>query len=264
MSDENTTPTTLFAEIGNDEEFKNRYGELIGSGMSAVIYARDGIAAKVFREGQIKKQAYQEAYTMTAVEGYGICAPKIYGVETCCGRTVVLMDQIKGISILDMMGKNPDKISDYLDIVVQLQKEMHKVESWEFRPLRMLLKGNIAASPGLSQEEKTKLSEKLSTMPDEFYLCHGDFHGGNILFDGESYKIIDWAEVASGSPAADACRSYLDYSMLKMEIAEEYLQKYCSATGKKREDILAWLPVVTGAVYGYLSTEAQKITRQFF
>jgi tRNA A-37 threonylcarbamoyl transferase component Bud32 len=263
MTDEKHTPS-LFAEIGNDEEFKERYGELIGSGMSAVIYAKGGIAAKVFREGQIKKQAFQEAYTMTGVEDMGIPAPRVYGVETCCGRTVVLMDQVKGVSILDMMGENPEKASDYLDIVVHLQKEMHKVESWEFRPLRMLLKGNIAASPGLTPEEKTNLSQMLSTMPDEFYLCHGDFHGGNILFDGESYKIIDWAEVCSGSPAADACRSYLDYCMLNAEIAEKYLQKYCTATGKKREEILAWLPVVTGAVYGYLSPEAQKITRRFF
>ncbi len=54
--------------------------------------------------------------------------------------------------------------------------------------------------------------------------CHGDFHGGNILFDGEKYIIIDWAEVACGAPAGDACRTYMDYYMGNREIAEAYLK----------------------------------------
>src|SRR5512139_3195821 len=82
-------------ETGDDETFRERYGEEIGSGMSAVIYARNGIAAKVYREGQPRRQVFQEAFTLAAVEESGVPVPKVYGVETFRGRTALLMDQAK-------------------------------------------------------------------------------------------------------------------------------------------------------------------------
>ena len=258
------TSDSLFPDVGNDEEFRKRYGEQIGSGMSAVIYARNGIAAKVYRQGQPKRQVFQEAFTLAAIADSGVPAPRVYEVETFCGRTALLMDQIRGVSLLDVMLKNPEETGECLDKVVELQTAMHQVLSADFRPLRMVLHGNIAGSPGLTPEEKERLTGMLSALPDGFALCHGDFHGGNILFDGNSCTIIDWAEVACGCPAADACRSYLDYSIAQMELEEVYLRKYCAATGRTREEILAWLPVVTGAVYGYLSEEGKKRTRRFF
>ena len=47
-------------------------------------------------------------------------------------------------------------------------------------PAGKILKGNIIGSPGLAPEEKERLSAMLSALADEFALCHGDFHGGNI------------------------------------------------------------------------------------
>ncbi len=232
--------------------------------MSAVIYARNGIAAKVYREGQPKRQVFQEAFTLAAVADLGVPAPKVYAVETFGGRTALLMDQVKGISLHDVMLRNPEKTMQCLDKVVELQGAMHKLLSVDFRPLRMVLKGNLIASPGLSPEEKERLGGLLSALPDEFVLCHGDFHGGNILSDGKSCVIIDWAEVACGSPAADACRSYMDYGITSRDLAQAYLEKYCAATGSTREEILAWLPVVAGALYGYLPEPARNTIRAFF
>ena len=263
MANENQN-SSLFGDIGEDAEFRKRYGELIGSGMTAAIYAKEGIVAKVFREGQPKRQAYQEAFTMAVVGDMSIPAPRVHGVETFCNRTVLLMDHVKGKSLLDIMVEDKTRIMECLDKVVELQAKMHQVISNDFRPLKMAQVGMISASPGLTPDEKERLLAMLPTLPEEYVLCHGDFHGGNILFDGTSCNIIDWAEVACGCPAADACRSYLDYCMAQMGIEDAYLNKYCAATGRTREEILVWLPVVAGAVYGYLSPEAQKIVRPLF
>ncbi len=256
--------TSLFDDIGNDEEFRKRYGEQIGSGMSAVIYARDGIAAKVFRIGQPKRQVYQEAFTMAVIAELGIPAPDVHGVETFCDQTVLLMEEVKGTSLLDIMQADLTKTKECIEKVVDLQVMMHKVVTTNFRPLRMVIHGNITYSPGLADTEKERLLDILSRLPDEYALCHGDFHGGNILSDGQSYKIIDWAEVACGSPAADACRSYLDYAMAGMGLEEMYLTTYCAATGRTRDEILDWLAVTAGGLYGYLSEEGKKIARPFF
>jgi aminoglycoside phosphotransferase (APT) family kinase protein len=261
---DNNQNNSLFADIGDDKEFMEKYGEQIGAGMSAVIYAHKGVAAKVFRESQYRRQAFQEAFTMVVIETLNIPAPRVYGVETFQNRPVLLMDHVKGVSLNDIAIKNPEKTDECIGKVVELQALMHKSFSNDFRPLKMVLNGNIIASPGLSQEEKEQLISKLSKLPDGDALCHGDFHGGNILFDGKNYSIIDWAEVACGAPAADACRSYLDYIMGEMKYAEIYLDKYSALTGRSKEEVLAWLPVVAGSIYGYLSEEAKKIARKYF
>ena len=255
---------SLFGNIGDDTEFRKRYGELIGEGMTAVIYAHNGIVAKVYREGQPKFQAFKEAFTLAVVEELGIPAPNVYSVETVRSRTAVLMDQVWGISLMDMYMENPEKLGEYLDKAVELQNAMHKAFFSEFLPQKIMLQGMINASPSLNQEEKDRLNAMLDTLPDGFSICHGDFHFGNILYDGISYKIIDWAEVSSGCPAADACRSYLDYCMASDELSRMYLEKYCTASGIPREEILVWLPVVAGALYGYLSDEGKKIVKKYF
>ena len=250
--------------IESDDEFVKRYGEMIGSGQSAVIYSKEGIAAKVYREGQPKKQVYQEAFTLAVVRDCGIPSPEIFGVETFSGRTALLMEKVKGKSLWDMMTENPAMSEEYMDRVVELQTEMHKILTTEFRPLKLVLIGTILASPGITDEEKKLLEEKLNMLPDGYSVCHGDFHSGNILFDGEKYQIIDWAEVACGSPAADACRSYMDFFIYDEKLADMYLEKYCKVSGLKKDEILKWLPVMAGSIYGFMNEEARKKIRQFF
>ena len=254
----------IYADIGDDKEFRNRYGELIGTGMSAVIYARDGVAAKVYREGQTQFQAFKEAFTLSVVGALDIPAPRVYSVETFLGRTAILMDQVRGVTLYDIMGEKMEKAPECLDMAVKLQTEMHKQEFTEFVPLKNMVRGMIIHSPGLNDGEKDMLLTKLASLPDGSSICHGDFHCGNILFDGSSYQIIDWAEVSSGCAAADACRSYLDYHMGSHDLAEMYLERYCKVSGRTREEVLAWLPVMAGSVYGFLSEEAKKLVRPFF
>lgn len=249
----------------SDEEFRRRYGELVGSGMSAVVYARDGVVAKVYREGQPRRQVFQEAFTLAAVEEQGIPVPKVYGVETFRGRTTLIMDQVKGESLADVMQRSPEKTSECLDKVVELQVAMHRVGSTHFRPIKLVLTGNILAAPGLDDSDRKKLIAMLERLPDGFAILHGDFHGGNILFDGTGYRIIDWAEVALGDPAADVARSYMDYLLMdRKDLSEMHLAKYCAATGMSQDTILAWLPVMAGSLYGFLAKDAQKILRPLF
>lgn len=261
---DSTINNPIFAEIGDDKPFSERYGQRIGIGMSAVIYARDGIAAKVYREGQKPFQAFKEAFTLSVVGDLGIPAPRVYGVETFQGRTAVLMDQVRGVSLYETMGEKLEHAPECLDMAVTLQTAMHKATFSEFVPLKNMVQGMIANSPGLDTGEKERLLRKLASLPDGSSICHGDFHCGNILYDGSAYQIIDWAEVSSGCPAADACRSYLDYHMASPDLAEMYLERYEKASGSSRADILEWLPVMAGSVYGYLSEEAQKMVKPFF
>ena len=256
--------TTTNAQEKDDGEFVKRYGGRIGAGQSAVIYARDGIVAKVYREGQPRKQVFQEAFTLVVVGDMGIPVPGVYGVETFLGRTTLLMDQVRGESLMDITQKSPERAGECMDKVVELQVAMHKAQTTEFRPIKLVLLGTIVASPGLTKEEKERLTKRLSSLPDGFSICHGDFHHGNILVENGTYRIIDWAEVAVGDPAADAARTYMDLLLTGGDDAERYLAKYCAASGKTREEILAWLPVMAGSMYGYFNDGLKKILRPLF
>ncbi len=120
-----TIQNKFFQDIGDDSEFINRYGERVGVGMAAVIYVKDGIAAKVFRETQPKRQAFLEAYSMAVVNELNVPSPTVYGVETFCNRTVLLMDEVKGTSLYDIMLEDEKKVSYVLEKVARLQAALH-------------------------------------------------------------------------------------------------------------------------------------------
>lgn len=261
---ENTSSIPAYAVPGHDREFQKRYGERVGLGQSAAVYAKNGVAAKVYRENQPHYQPFMEAFYLALVGELGIPVPKIYAVESFLNQTAVIMDQVKGKSLYDIAREDPSRLEETLDKVVEMQTGMHKVNVGVFRPLKMVLGANIAVSPGLTPDEKERLSTMLAKLPEGTAICHGDFHGGNILFDGTKYIIIDWAEVACGAPAGDACRTYMDYYMGSREIAGAYLKKYCAASGLAREEILSWLPVTAGSIYGFMSDEWKKQIRHLF
>jgi len=248
----------------HEEEFVKRYGERIGAGQSAVIYARNGIVAKLYRSGQPRKQVYQEAFTLAVVGDNGLPAPRVFGVETFCDRTALLMEQIRGDTLMDIMAASPDRTEECTDKVVELQVAMHKVETTEFRPIKMVLYGTIMVSEGLTQHEKDRLVKQMAPLREGYSICHGDFHHGNILVENGVYRIIDWAEVACGDPAADAARTYMDLILGGGRLAEMYLSKYCAASGRTREEILAWLPIMAGSMYGFLPEKAKQILRPLF
>ncbi|HWQ09925.1 MAG TPA: phosphotransferase [Holophaga sp.] len=248
----------------DDGAFRERYGDLAGMGQSAVIYSRDGVVAKVYRDHQPRTDAFMEAFHLAKVGDLGIPVPKVYGVETFQGRTVVLMDQVRGKALHELDGGDPERMGGSIDKVVEMQVAMHRTFVTNFVSLKADLGGKILSSPALSADEKDRLGAMLVDLPDGSVICHGDFHGGNILYDGATYKIIDWMEVTCGSPAGDACRTYMDYSMLWKDVAEQYLRKYCAASGLSRSDILAWLPVTAGSLYGYIAEAWRKELRPLF
>jgi len=141
---------------------------------------------------------------------------------------------------------------------------MHKVETTEFRPIKLVLFGTILSSPGLTPDEKDRLVKQMAPLPDRYSICHGDFHHGNILVENGVYRIIDWAEVACGDPAADAARTYMDLIVGGGGLEEMYLSKYCAASGKTREEVLAWLPIMAGSMYGFMPEKAKQRLRPLF
>lgn len=251
----------------DEAAFIEKYGEVLGRGKTALICGTDEVASKIFVEGIGKTEIFHEAFLMAIVEMCQIPAPRVYGVEKCGDRYVLRMSRAKGTSLLDLFSMGKITVEECVDYLVSLQVKLHHIhiDSSRLSSMNGIFRENISINPRLTDTEKQELLEMLERMPCGNSFCHGDFHIGNIQLDNDSCTILDWAEVSSGPAAADACRTYLDIRYLGKymiedeqaleEMAKQYMEKYTAATGISQEEILAWLPLVTGALYGFVQDE---------
>ena len=57
--------------------------------------------------------------------------------------------------------------------------------------------------------DKEALYERIEGLPDADYLCHGDYHPGNVLVGGDgSWRVIDFMNVCYGPREYDAARTF--------------------------------------------------------
>lgn len=221
--------------------------KVVGTGAQATVYCSGKYAIKLFKENYDKTAIFYEALINSIVENTELPIPKTYEVLKIDNQMGIKMDYIKGISLIDSIFKDIDNTAVYLENMVKLQIEMHSKKISLPFSLKDKLKDKIQGNQDLGKTQKEKMLTLLKELPDGNELCHGDFHGYNILVCEGEYWIIDWVDSTYGCADGDACRTYMIYSIYAQDLAELYLTSYCKNTGKERDGILAWLPVVAAA-----------------
>ena len=96
---------------------------------------------------------------------------------------------------------------------------------------------------GLVGELRRVLRSRIPSDPENPHMVHGDFHGGNILVDGDAVHLIDLERVAAGSPLLDlgwltGFAATDDARERARAVTEAYLTR-CRRTGGNHAD-LAW------------------------
>lgn len=222
-------------------------GEVIGRGAVADIHAFGDNALKLYHAGRPKAAAFIEAAILAIVETHGLPAPRIHEAGSYLGRWGLVMDRVAGPTLAEESLADPTRLAACLDETVRLQLLVHAITETRLRPLRARLAANIGRTGLLPDGVKRRLKDRLAGLPDGDRLCHGDFHPYNILGVPGQTTIIDWLDATAGSPAADACRTYLLLGMGMPGAADGYLARYASQSGLAAADILCWLPCVAGA-----------------
>lgn len=223
------------------------FGEPIGAGRIAEIYAQDDLVLKLFRPGQPKANVFREAANLAVAESLGLPAPRIIEVRQHDGRWGLLMTRIEGQTLMAQVEADPAAAEPCLAELVRLQTRLHATTTPTLPALKPKLAAAIARAGGLNQTQKSRLAALLDGLPDGYALCHNDFHPLNIIGPPGEAGIVDWLDAASGDPAADACRTWLILQLYSPAHARAYLHAYATATGTGAEAIMAWLPVVAGA-----------------
>ena len=134
---------------------------------------------------------------------------------------------------------------------------------------------NLFSGVALSEEEKAILKHYIATLPDGDYLCHFDFHPGNIMMVNDKPVFLDWMTACKGDRCADVARTciLLKYGQLehapiwvqkllalgKNSMCKKYCKEYMKLLGITKKDIDKWEVPIAAARLRESISESEKM-----
>ena len=247
---------------------------LIGRGNTAEIFLYNGCALKLFRDAFPESGVWKEWCVTRSVQAVYGNMPKALRLVKCGERRGILYELADGDDLLRLIGKNPLLLFTTGKKLAALHAEMHEKEIAGILTVKEKLKQEIRWANGLSEEEKRKLTDCLSNLPNGNRLCHFDFHPGNVMICDGKITVLDWLTACSGDPAADIARTtiLLKYGELKNSgifaslilrvvkacIREPYLRNSLRLSGIKQDEIKQWIAPVAAARLSEWLTEHER------
>ena len=212
------------------------------------IYRDGDIAVKVFNEDFKKSDILNEALNHARVEETGLSVPSLREVCMIDGKWAIVTDFIAGKTLSALMEENPDKMTEYLNLFVDLQLSVHAKKSPLLSKLKDKMNMKISQS-NLDATTRYDLHTRLESLPTHDKVCHGDFNPSNIIIssDGTPF-ILDWSHATQGNASADAARTYLLFCLAgKVETAESYLKLFCKKSDTAKQYVQKWIPIVAAS-----------------
>jgi len=213
-----------------------------------VLYRDGDRCIKVFNEGYSKADVLNEALNQARIEETGLNINKIIEVLMIDGKWAIISDYIPGKTLAQLMEENPEKKDEYIELLVDIQLEIHAKTCPLLTKLKDKMNRKISSS-SLDATTRYDLHTRLEGMPKHNKVCHGDFNPSNIIIteDGTPY-ILDWAHATQGNASADVARTYLLFCLNKdTESAEKYLNTFCKKSDTAKQYVQKWLPIVAAS-----------------
>lgn len=210
---------------------------------------RDGESCiKLFNEEYSKADVLNEALNQARIEETGLNIPKIKEVMTIDGKWAIVLEYIKGKTLAQLMAENPDKKNEYIELLVNLQMEIHSKKCPLLNKLKDKMDMKIEKAD-LDATVRYDLHTRLNSMPNHKKVCHGDFNPSNIIItDERKAYIIDWAHATQGNASSDAARTYLLFWLDgDIDGAEKYLDMFCEKSGTQKQYVQKWMPIVAAS-----------------
>jgi tRNA A-37 threonylcarbamoyl transferase component Bud32 len=212
------------------------------------IYRDGDKCLKVFDSNYSKADVLNEALNQARIEETGLNIPKIQEVTKIDGKWTIVFDFIEGKTLYQLMKENPEKKDEYLNLLVDLQLEMHSKKSPLLNKIEDKMNRKISQT-NLSATVRYDLHTRLESMPKHNKVCHGDFNPSNIIIanDGTPF-IIDWSHATQGNASADAARTYMLFCLDGDEdAAKKYLHLFCEKSDTALQYVQKWMPIVAAS-----------------
>jgi len=184
---------------------------LIARGGQADIYDYgNGKVIRVPRRPQDYDRIRYEHKVYLPLSGSTVAAPKVYELIEVNGAPSIIMERILGISMIDQIKKQPQLIRREAVDLANMHLGLLKVNAEAFMTnSKDQAKYCIGKSGSLAEDTKQVLLDSLGHLPGGNFLCHGDFHPGNILHSNGKDYIIDWSGATKGDIVYDVAHTYI-------------------------------------------------------
>lgn len=227
---------------------------------------RDGdTVVKIFSTDYSKASVLNEALNQALVEETGLNIPHLREVKMVDGQWAIVIDYIEGKTLQQLMVENPDKIDEYLELLVDLQCEVLSKTSPKLNKIKNKMMNKIAECKIIDATQRYELQTRIASMSDHTKVCHGDFCPSNIIIDNEGKPhIIDWAHATQGNASADAARTYLTFCLKdKKDLAKKYLELFSKKADIPVQLVQKWMPIVAASQSVKGVEEEQEVLSQW-
>lgn len=212
------------------------------------VYRDGNVSIKVFNKEFSKADVLNEALNQARIEETGLNIPKILEVTMVDGKWSIVSEFIEGKTLAQLMQENPDKKNEYIELLVDLQMNVHSKTCPLLNKLKDKMNRKISQS-SFDATTRYELHTRLEGMPKHVKVCHGDFNPSNVIItdDGKAY-IVDWAHATQGNASADVARTYLLFRLGgDVQGAEFYLDTFCKKSDTAKQYIQKWMPIVAAS-----------------
>ena len=242
-----------------------KFDEILYQGANKTVYRDGDKTIKVFNENYTKAEVLNEALNQARIEDCNVKIPKILEVTKIDGKWAIVREYIKGTTLKELMEKDPEKLDEYLELLVDLQMKIHSERCPMLTKLKDKMNLKISQAE-LDEDLRFELHSRLEGMPKHKKVCHGDFNPSNIIIadDGTPY-VIDWSHVTQGNASADIARTYLIFSLQgKAELAEKYMDMFCKKSNTEKKYVQKWLPIVAASQSVKGNPEEKEFLQKWF
>lgn len=224
------------------------------------VYRDGDKCIKVFDKDYSKADVLNGALNQARIEETGLNIPKVLEVTTIDGKWAIVSEFIEGVTLAELMEKNPDKLDEYLNTLVDVQLEIQSKTCPLLNKLKDKMNRKISEAD-LDATTRYELHSRLEGMPKHNKVCHGDINPSNIIVTNDGkYYIIDWSHATQGNASADAARTYLLFCLKENEeTAKKYLDIFCKKSDTAKQYVEKWLPIVAASQ----SVKGNEDERQF-
>lgn len=211
------------------------------------------------------------AQTLESLRPTPVAAPELLWLDTdgaVFGRPALAMTRLPGTPRSHEVTTDPAVVRALADAAVSLSwvTDLSAFDHLDVLPDATSLIAQIRDEPALPDVPfaDTRLVRDVLVAgvddlgPTEIALCHGDFHVGNVLFDGtRATGIVDWDQARLTDPRTDVAYAALDLAILGgVEVANAFLAAWEDLRGPMADrhwwclratiatwwDVAEWLP----------------------
>ena len=211
------------------------------------LYVDGDKIIKLYVKNHTKSYVLNEAINHARVEeNTNLNIPKLLEVPKINDQWALVVENVEGKTLAQLMQENPDKLDLYLNMFVDIQLEVLSQSVTLLNRIKDKFRRKIANLTTIDESTRFELLQKLEGMKNHAKLCHGDFNPSNIIIKNDgSHYILDWAHATQGNASADVARTYLIFKMEnKDDLAEQYLKLFAQKSGIEVKHIQRWIPLV--------------------